>query len=107
MKKEKRIRQKMMCVYMTNEEYAQVALSCEQAGLSISTFARNVCLGYRVASKQDIFARKELREVNADLGRLGGLLKLAINTGNRTRINVLLNDISKMKHTLKAKIEQI
>ncbi len=107
MQKEKRKRKNMMCVYVTDEEYQEIINSSEQAGLSVSTFARNVCLGYKVGSKADILARKELREVNADLGRLGGLLKLAITEENRPRINFLLNDISKIKNLLKVKIERI
>ena len=60
--------------YVTPEEFALIMASSERAGLSMSEFARRVCLGFRIESREDQQARRELLKVNADLGRLGGLL---------------------------------
>ena len=62
-------------VYVDNEEYAQI---CELAGrtrLSLSTFAKNVCLGQEVKSLVDPQVRHELRQIHGELGRIGGLIK--------------------------------
>ncbi len=96
-----------MQVYMLEEEYDQVIKSSTLAGLSISTFARRVCLGYSVVSREDAQARRELLKVNADLGRLGGLLKQVITSENRGRVNALLDDIESIKNDLKAKVKNI
>ncbi|GIB82230.1 conjugal transfer protein TraJ [Vibrio cholerae] len=47
-----------------------------QAGLSISTYLREVGQGYRIQGVTDVEQVRELVRVNGDLGRLGGLLKL-------------------------------
>ena len=97
-----------MQVYLNEEEYQQIITSSELAGLSISTFARNVCLGSKIASREDAMARRDLLKVNADLGRLGGLLKQAITaSGDREKIRPLLLDIEKIQAELKAKIRAI
>lgn len=57
--------------YVTLEEFALIMESSDRAGLSMSEFARRVCLGFRVESREDQQARRELLKVNADLGRLG------------------------------------
>ncbi len=101
-------RKRVMQVYLNDEEYQQVIASSELAGLSISTFARNVCLGSKIASREDAMARRELLKVNADLGRLGGLLKQTITaSGDREKIRPLLLDIEKTQAELKAKIRAI
>ena len=64
------------------EEYGEILESSQRAGLSLSEFARRVCLGQRIESREDQQARRELLKVNADLGRLGGLLKQALSQGH-------------------------
>lgn len=65
-------------VYVALDEYAEIIAKADQCGLSVSTFAKNVCLGHTIKSREDQQARRELLKVNADLGRLGGLLKMWI-----------------------------
>ncbi len=67
MKKENRKRIKVMNVYLTEEEYNQIIESSNYTGLTISTFARNVCLGYRVQSRNDQQTRTDMRKVNAEV----------------------------------------
>jgi hypothetical protein len=50
--------------------------NAEASGLSVAGFVRRVAMGYQVDSIVDIKQVNELSRVNADLGRLGGLLKL-------------------------------
>ena len=93
--------------YVTPEEFALVMESSDRAGLSMSEFARRVCLGLRVESREDRQARRELLKVNADLGRLGGLLKQALADGHRERIHGLLHKIARLQTSLKDKIRAL
>ncbi len=106
MKKKKR-----RCVlqsYLSEEEYEEIIQSSQRAGLSVSTFARRVCLGSKVESREDAQARRELLKVNADLSRLGGLLKQAITaTGDRETVRPLLASIAHTQAELKAKVQEI
>lgn len=72
---------KVLHVYLDPEEYDQVKAMADQAGLSLSTFVKRVCLGQDVRSKADQKAVRALLKANADLGRLGGLFKMAITEG--------------------------
>jgi len=67
-----------------------------------------VCFGYRVESREDQQARRELLKVNADQGRLGGLLKQALlEGGNKGQISGLLHKIDQIQNALKEKISEI
>ena len=93
--------------YVTLEEFALIMESSDRAGLSLSEFARRVCLGFRVESREDHQARRELLKVNADLGRLGGLLKQALATGHKEQIYGLLHKIDQLQASLKARIRAL
>lgn len=69
--------------YMTESERDRIAALAEQCGLSVSEFMRRVVLGQEVNSKVDKEAFLSLLKVNADLGRLGGLFKLALTENAR------------------------
>ena len=69
---------KTVKTYLTSEEYAQLSSLAHQTGLSKSTFIKRVCLGIELRSKIDQQAVLNLLKANADLGRLGGLLKFAL-----------------------------
>jgi len=64
--------------YVSPEEYAKVAAQAGRASLSISAFVKAVCLGHEVKSTVDQDATLALARTNGDLGRLGGLLKMAL-----------------------------
>ena len=70
--------------YLTAEECKVIQDKASQTGLSTSRFVRNVCLNYHITSLTDHKAVLALMKANADLGRMGGLLKhyLAINPHN-------------------------
>jgi len=72
---------KSVKTYLTPEEYAQVAAMAAQTGLSISTFLKRVGLGQELRTKTDHEAVLALLKANADLGRLGGLFKMALSEG--------------------------
>ena len=64
---EKPRRTEQVKAYVTPEEFTLIMESSERAGLSLSEFARRVCLGFRVESREDQQARRELLKVNANL----------------------------------------
>lgn len=94
--------------YVTLEEFALVVASSERAGLTMSEFVRRVCLGSKVESREAHQARRELLKVHADLGRLGGLLKLALSEGHtRAQITSLLHKIDEAQEGLREKIRML
>ncbi|MGP7733730.1 conjugal transfer transcriptional regulator TraJ [Oceanimonas smirnovii] len=63
-------------VYCLPEERAVIEENARRAGLSASTYLREVGQGYQIKGVTDAEQVRELVRVNGDLGRLGGLLKL-------------------------------
>jgi len=95
--------------YVTPEEYNTMKENAGRARLSVSSYVRAVCLGHEVRSSVDKSGILDLAKVNADLGRLGGLLKLALSDKaiDRLRGNSLLNDISRTRKLLEDKVREL
>jgi hypothetical protein len=93
--------------YLTPEEYKQVEESAEQSGLTLSAFARQVCLNNKISTKIDNERIVELLKSSADLGRLGGLLKLGLSKGqlDRRKGNDLLAQILTLKEKFEKQID--
>ena len=90
-------------VYLGPEEYSRIQESASRAGLSLSTFCKRVCIGTPVPELEHRQAVKDILKVNADLGRLGGLLKLALSEGgDKITLPRLLRDIDAGQSALKA-----
>ena len=105
--KRKARRSEQVKSYVTSEAFVFIMESSNRAGLSMSEFVRRVCLGFRVESREDQQARRELLKVNADLGRLGGLLKQTLASGHKEQIYGLLHKIDQAQAELKAKIKAL
>jgi hypothetical protein len=71
-------------VYCLPSERAEIAMNARSAGLTMSTYLLRVGRGYPVRSIVDNQRVEHLLKVNADLGRLGGLLKLWLTDDPRT-----------------------
>lgn len=81
-------------VYLTPEEHAEIADSAARAKISLSTFSKRVCLGFPVPSLEQQEARLELRRLKGELGKLGGLVKLALANGaDRQTVHRLLHEL--------------
>ncbi len=99
--------------YLTPDEYEKIQGSADRAGLSLSTFAKRVCLGQPVPSLENHQARRELLKVNADLGRLGGLFKLCLSDKEgqfqqlHQDVRRVLREIEVRQRELKAKVSRI
>ena len=84
-------------VYLGPEEYSQIQASAQGAGLSLSTFCKRVCIGTPVPGLEHRQAVKDILKAGADLGRLGGLFKLALSSTpeaqDRNALQRLLREI--------------
>jgi len=69
-------RAKPLRVYVSDEDRAVIEGHAEAAGLSVSAYLSTVGRHQRPKSAIDQQSIRELAAVNADQGRLGGLLKL-------------------------------
>lgn len=93
--------------YVTEAEFGEIMASSEKAGLSLSEFVRRVCLGSTVKTLENSQQIRNLLKVNADTGRLGGLLKQAIQEGHKEMIYGMLHRIDGMLKELKDKIHAL
>jgi hypothetical protein len=86
-------------VWVTPDEKQRIKGNAEQHGLSASAFLRQIGLGYKASSVLDHQLVIKLAKINADQGRLGGLLKLWLTNdeklvgANIDKINLLLQAI--------------
>jgi hypothetical protein len=76
MRRDARSRVLPMKVFVTDDERARIEQRAASAGLSVSAFLRAAGLHEPIRSVLDHDAVVTLAKVNADQGRLGGLLKL-------------------------------
>lgn len=65
------------------DEESEIKLNASKAGLSVAEYLRRLGLGYSIQSNVCKDAILELSKINADLGRLGGLLKLWLTNDER------------------------
>jgi hypothetical protein len=63
-------------VVVSQRERADIETRAAATGLSVSAYLRNLGLGFQPQSTLDHEAVLALLKVNADQGKLGGLLKL-------------------------------
>ncbi len=70
-------------VYVTPEEKTRIAANARASRLSMSAYARALALGERPPAAVDMDAVKKLIKVSADIGRLGGLLKMLLTNDER------------------------
>lgn len=100
-----------LTVYLSPEEHAAITASASRAGISLSTFAKRVCIGMAVPSLEHRQAVRDMLKANADLGRLGGLFKLALSEKleghDKFMLQKLLRDIEASQRDIKAAIARI
>lgn len=93
-------------VWCLPDERAEIEANARATGLSLSCFLRQVGMGYEPRSVIDYDQATELLKVHADLGRLGGLLKMWLTNSERghgQEISALIADIAKAnKYLLEA-----
>jgi hypothetical protein len=99
-------------VYLSPPERAVLEEKAESSGLPLAVFLRNVGLGISVTSVLDHKAVLAMLKVNADQGRLGGLLKLWLSGGlaqvvSASELRRLLHEIESAQRTLRALINRL
>lgn len=107
------LRQKMIGVKVNQTEKEIIHEQAERFGLSAPEFMRSVAMHYPIRSVVDEKAVADLLKTNADLGRLGGLLKMWLvrNEGDRDDfsakrsykdIDALVDDIEAIQKVIKS-----
>lgn len=71
-----RDRQRTLRVVVNDHERERIEALAKMAGLSLSAYLRTAGLNHPIRSTLDYDAIMELIRLHADLGRVGGLLKL-------------------------------
>ena len=87
---------KAVKTYLAPDEYLALNRQAAQAKLSLSTFIKKVCLNQEVKSKVDQEAVLTVMKANADLSRLGGLLKQILAQDSAQE------DVRKLLHSLES-----
>ena len=102
---------KLVKAYLTRDEYENLAALAKRAGLSISRLVRTLCSTGQVKTFEHEEFKLELIKFRADLGRLGGLFKLALGQldGNmeKSQLRQLLREIEQRQRELRALIGKI
>jgi translation elongation factor EF-G len=78
-------RDKRLRIPVLPEEERVIKAKAYEAGLTVAEYLRNLGLGYSVPSIIDNRQVDVLLKINADLGRLGGLIKLWLTNDERTK----------------------
>ncbi len=96
--------------FVSPEERLAIEGKAQAAGLTVSSYLRNAALSRPISSTADQQAFLGLLKVNADLGRLGGLLKLWLSTkpGHGAKaidVRRLLQEIEKAQTGMKVLID--
>ena len=101
-------KKRRIAMYLGPDEYDNIQASANRAGISLPTFCKRVCIGIPVPSMEHQQAVKDILKANADLGRLGGLLKLALaEGGDKITLPRLLREIDAGQNVLKAAARKI
>lgn len=78
-------RDKKLRVPVLPREERAIKSKAQECGLTVAEYLRNLGLGYNVPSVIDNRQVDSLLKINADLGRLGGLIKLWLTDDRRTK----------------------
>lgn len=81
-------------------EEIQIKTNAATAGLSVAEYLRRISLGYHLQSVIDKDHIIQLAKINADMGRLGGLLKLWLTQDKRVAHfdrTIIISLLSKIK----------
>ncbi len=76
-------------MYLKPNEKDKITQSARECGMSLSAYARTLALGDVPVASADLDEIDKVMKVHADLGRLGGLLKMFLKNDER------LNDMGR------------
>lgn len=87
--------------------------NAKQAGLATAVYLRRLALGYQCPNIIDKLHVSELAKINADLGRLGGLLKMWLTNDERLKqikpetIHLLLKKIEQTQEDMLSVVKRL
>jgi len=76
-------------MYLTASDRAKIVQAAKDCGMSLSMYIRTFALGNVPVSNMDLDEMSKVMKVHADIGRLGGLLKMFLTNDER------LNDMGR------------
>ncbi len=76
-------------VYLDPDEKRRIEENAKGAGMSLSAYVRTLALGSAPVTKVELDEMSNVMKVHADIGRLGGLLKMTLTNDER------LNDMGR------------
>ena len=104
-------------VWVTTAEKAAIAEKAAAHSMSISRYLRALGLALPIQSTVDQRAMLDLLKINADLGRLGGLIKMLLTSNESSqsasaqvaqiKLDRTLNEISALQKKMKERIEAL
>lgn len=80
-------------VWVTEEEYLAISGKANDSGQSLSGYLRAVGLRRKLNPVSDVQVMSDVLKVNADIGRLGGLIKLWLS--DRKQMDVSRESLQK------------
>ena len=113
MKLQEQKRTKSIILRVSEDEKKLIEENANRTGYGVSAYLRNLGLGHEPTSKIDQKSVLDLLKVNADLARLGGLLKLWLSQegfsdeiGDQP-IKNFWNEVQEIKADLVDKVKQL
>lgn len=100
-------RQRPLKIYVSDGDRDRIAAGAAACRMTLSNYVGRVAVGYEPKSKVDGGAYLELLRARADLGRLGGLLKLRLKDIEDPATERLLAEIADAQAHLLAKADQL
>jgi len=104
-------------VWVTTAEKAAIAEKAAAHSMSISRYLRALGLALPIQCTVDQRAMLDLLKINADLGRLGGLIKMLLTSNESSqsasaqvaqiKLDRTLNEISALQKKMKERIEAL
>ena len=109
---ETRKRTKHIMVRVSPEEKKLLEEGAGRCDLSVPAWLRKLGLGHRPASQVDIQALEKIAQLQGDLGRVGGLLKMWLSdrhAAQARRLDVpdLVIQLHALQADMKAKVEAL
>lgn len=86
------VRNSVVKVMVTPYEKARIAGNAKACGMTMSSYARTLLNGSIPLSVNDLKDMKEVFRLHADLGRMGGLMKMLLT--NDERLNDMGRDMA-------------
>lgn len=82
---EKRVKNCRVTLRFSEEELNKITKNSKQCDLGLSTYLRELGLGYMPKSNFDAQALIQLANLHGDIGRIGGLLKMWLSDQSKAR----------------------